>query len=225
MGKISRMLRQRGTAFTLRRVYERGQTALLSGVYRLIKPLTGKDYRIAGWCRIRKDRHSVIELNGCRIEQQATLRAFTWSEDERPGRLSIGRDSVVKEAALVSAINGSCTLGERCAVGARAELRAVGADITIGDDVRIAAEVVIMTRDHKVSGSDPDTPLLARGYLHRPVTIGKLSWVGRRAILLPGVALGRNVIVAAGAVVTKDVADFAIVGGVPARVIGDSREA
>jgi len=225
MGKISRMLRQRGAGFLLRRLHDRARIVVLSFTYGLFKPLKGKGYRIAGWCTVRKDRLSTIELNGCRVERKATLRAFTWTDQDTPGRLSIGKDTVVKEAALVSAINGSCVIGERCAVGARAELRAVGADIVIGDDVRIAAEVVIMTRDHNFGTGEVDTPLLEKGYVHHPVTVGKLSWIGRRAIILPGLTLGRNVIVAAGAVVTKDVADFAIVGGVPARVIGDSRKA
>lgn len=220
------MLKQRGGAFVFRRLRERIVTVVLTGGYSVFKRLKGRNYQITGWCTVHCDRLSSIELmTGCKIERKAMLRAFTWSEGDRPGQLLIGAGSVVKEAALVSAINAHCGVGKRCAVGARAELRAVGADITIGDDVRIAAEVVIMTRDHKFGGKDIDTPLLEKGYVHKPVTVGKLSWIGRRAILLPGVTLGRNVIVAAGAVVTKDVADFAIVGGIPARVIGDVREA
>jgi maltose O-acetyltransferase len=78
-----------------------------------------------------------------------------------------------------------------------------------------------MTRDHVFDKGDKDTPIIDQGYVHKPITIGAMSWIGRRAILLPGVTLGRNVIVAAGAVVTKDVPDFAIVGGVPAKVIGE----
>ena len=224
MGKLSRMLKQRGAPFVLRRLRERIRTAALTRVYRVFKPLKGNDYRIAGWCTVHIDRLSAIELTGCRIERKAMLKAFTWSENEPPGRVLIDKDSVVKEAALVSAINAQCKIGARCAVGSRAELRAVGADILVEDDVRIAAEVVIMTRDHKFGGENIDTPMLQKGYVHKPVRIGKLSWIGRRAILLPGVTLGRNVIVAAGAVVTKDVADFAIVGGVPASVIGDVRK-
>ena len=216
------MLRQRGVVFVLRRLWGLARTAVLTLFYGIFTGLKGEGYRVAGWCTVRKDRFSAIELSGCKIERKAMLRAFTWSEDEPQGLVKIGKESVVKEAALVSAINGSCLVGARCAVGSRAELRAVGADIVIGDDVRIAAEVVVMTRDHKFGG-DIDTPVLQKGYVHQPVSVGKLSWIGRRAILLPGVTLGRNVIVAAGAVVTKDVADFAIVGGVPARVIGDTR--
>lgn len=136
--------------------------------------------------------------------------------------LSIGQGSIVKPAALVSAINGRCSIGERCAVGSRAELRAIGADINIGDDVRIAAEAILLTRDHIFT--QPDIPILDQGYSHKPITVGDLCWIGRRSMILPGVTLGRNVIVAAGAVVTKDVPDYAIVGGVPARVIGDVRK-
>ena len=52
-----------------------------------------------------------------------------------------------------------------------------------------------------------------------PVVIGDDVWIGRRAMIMPGVKIGNGVVVAAGAVVTKDVPDFAIVGGVPAKIL------
>ena len=85
--------------------------------------------------------------------------------------------------------------------------------LTIGDNVSISAEVCILTADH-----DPQSVVFAGR--EKPVVIGDYVFVGTRALILPGVTLGRGAIVAAGAVVTKDVAPYAIVGGVPARVIG-----
>jgi acetyltransferase-like isoleucine patch superfamily enzyme len=199
------------------------KTAFLSLLYQICSPLQGKGNRVNGLIRVRKDRLSSIILTGCSLDSGAMLRAYTWSPEEEKGNITIGKGTMVKERALVSAINAKCTIGQRCAIGADAELRAVGADIKVGDHVRIAAEVVIMTRDHVFDKGDKDTPIIDQGYVHKPITIGAMSWIGRRAILLPGITLGRNVIVAAGAVVTKDVPDFAIVGGVPAKVIGTSR--
>ncbi|MFT5999061.1 MAG: acetyltransferase-like isoleucine patch superfamily enzyme [Neolewinella sp.] len=218
------MLRHRGIPFTLRKLWARLNTTLLSLLYRLFSPLLGRGYRVNGVVRVRKDRLSSIVLNGCSVDQGAMLRAYTWSLEEKKGSINIGKGTMVKERALVSAINAECTIGQRCAIGANAELRAVGADIKVGDHVRIAAEVVIMTRDHVFDKGDKNTPIIDQGYVHKPITIGELSWIGRRAILLPGITLGRNVIVAAGAVVTRDVPDFAIVGGVPAKVIGEVRK-
>jgi acetyltransferase-like isoleucine patch superfamily enzyme len=83
--------------------------------------------------------------------------------------------------------------------------------ITIGDDVALANEAYVMdTPSHGIEGRDPEP---------KPVVIGNGTWVGARAIVLPGVTIGSRVVVAAGSVVTKDVPDEVLVGGNPARVI------
>ncbi|MBR3361840.1 MAG: acyltransferase, partial [Lachnospiraceae bacterium] len=83
--------------------------------------------------------------------------------------------------------------------------------ITIEDDAMIAANVSLISNNH-----DPyDRQVL----LCKPVTIRKGAWVGANSTILPGVTVGKYAIVAAGAVVTKDVPDYAVVGGNPAKVI------
>jgi acetyltransferase-like isoleucine patch superfamily enzyme len=84
-------------------------------------------------------------------------------------------------------------------------------EITIGDDVAIANEVYITDSDsHGVEG---------RPVRELPVRIGDGAWIGARAIILPGVTIGTRALVAAGAVVTKDVPDDTLVAGNPARII------
>lgn len=95
--------------------------------------------------------------------------------------------------------------------------------ITIGDRVLLAPDVKIYTGFHSLNARErwqqgPD------GKLHlitkvAPVTIGNDVWIGGNATILPGVRIGNNVVVAAGAVVDKDVPDNCVVGGVPAKVI------
>jgi len=85
--------------------------------------------------------------------------------------------------------------------------------ITIGDDVLIGHNVVIATLNHSM---DPDR----RGDMEpKPVRIGNKVWVGANATILPGVTIGDGVVIAAGAVVNKNVAPATVVGGVPARFI------
>lgn len=85
--------------------------------------------------------------------------------------------------------------------------------VTIGDDVLIGHNCVIATLNHNQA---PDQ----RGNLiPSPVRIGNKVWIGANATILPGVTIGDGAIIAAGAVVTKDVAPMTIVGGVPAKFI------
>lgn len=90
--------------------------------------------------------------------------------------------------------------------------------ITIGNNVMIAPEVLCITQNHRFDRVD--VPMREQGWTaDERIEIGDDVWIGLRAILLPGVKIGRGAIVGAGAVVTKDVPEYAIVGGSPARVI------
>lgn len=86
-------------------------------------------------------------------------------------------------------------------------------NLTLGDNVNISEGVLIFSLHHDMSSPTFEA-------VGGPVVIGDHVFVGARAILLPGVTVGRGAVVAAGAIVTKDVDPFAIVGGVPARQMG-----
>jgi len=85
--------------------------------------------------------------------------------------------------------------------------------IILEDNVRIAPNVKF-----HASGHDIEDPTLNR-HIGGEVRVKKGAWIGAAAIILPGITIGEKAIVAAGAVVTKDVADFTIVGGNPAQII------
>jgi acetyltransferase-like isoleucine patch superfamily enzyme len=85
--------------------------------------------------------------------------------------------------------------------------------ITIEDDVQIGPRVNLVTENH------PITPTTRTNLDLKPIVIKRNAWVGAGATILPGVTIGVNSIVAAGAVVNKDVPDNTIVGGVPAKVL------
>lgn len=85
--------------------------------------------------------------------------------------------------------------------------------IYIGDGTLIGHNVVLATLNHAKSPKDRSTMIPA------PIHIGKRVWIGSNATILPGVTIGDGAIVAAGAVVTRDVPDNTIVGGIPASVM------
>lgn len=90
--------------------------------------------------------------------------------------------------------------------------------ITIEDEVFIGPGVKIITEHH------PETPALRHRLSVKPIVIRRNAWIGAGVIILPGVIVGENSIVGAGAVVTKDVPDNAVVAGVPAKFIRNIKE-
>lgn len=107
-------------------------------------------------------------------------------------------------------------LGDRCVIGRGSHIVAHHS-IEIGDDVFTGPYVYITDQNH--SYADIDVPVGRQWPVNSSVRIGAGSWLGTGAVILPGANIGRNVVVAAGAVVRGAVPDYAVVGGVPARVI------
>ena len=114
-----------------------------------------------------------------------------WARFYDPSNIEIGSDSIV---------------GDHAFLDGRAKLK-------IGNHVDIASEVMIYNSEHDVSSEYFSDRI-------EPIEIGDYVFIGPRAIIMPGIKIGKGAIVAAGAVVTHDIPEFAIVGGVPAKVIG-----
>lgn len=104
-------------------------------------------------------------------------------------------------------IEDGCSIGPRVRFDARKGL-------TIKKNVTIAAEVMIWTLHHDYN----DDYFKTTG---NPVTIEEYAWICSRVIILPGVKIGKYAVIASGSVVTKDVPPYAIVGGIPAKIIGE----
>jgi putative colanic acid biosynthesis acetyltransferase WcaF len=105
-------------------------------------------------------------------------------------------------------LDASCILGEVYFYALAPVF--VGAHAVINDGVFLCTA----SHDH----SDPDYPLVSR-----PIRVGERAWLATNATVLPGVSIGRGAVVAAGSVVTRDVPDMTIVGGNPAREIGQRK--
>jgi len=128
--------------------------------------------------------------------------------------MEIGKGSVVHMWANFFDPSG-ISIGEDTIIGDHAFLDG-RAPLFIGSHTDIASSVMIYNSEHDLEKEDFEART-------EPVQIGDYVFIGPRAIILPGVKIGKGAVVAAGAVVTKDVPDFAIVGGVPAKVIGERK--
>ncbi|MGE4538314.1 MAG: DapH/DapD/GlmU-related protein [Desulfovibrio sp.] len=107
------------------------------------------------------------------------------------------------------------TLGPRCWVGINAVLASGRGGLTLGENVLIGPGAILVTGDHDFRRHDLDT--LDQEYAGQPIVIGDNVWIGAGATVLGGVTIGDRAVVAAGAVVTREVAAGEVVGGVPAR--------
>ena len=107
-------------------------------------------------------------------------------------------------------------IGSRCSIG-RGNSLVARIGLTIEDDVTTAPNVYIT--DHNHNYEDPDVPIARQWPAEAPVRIGAGSWIGTGAVVLPGADIGRNVTVAAGAMVRGVVPDRSVVAGAPAKVV------
>jgi len=125
-------------------------------------------------------------------------------------------DKELQDVAVFTPIYINCgkhiTIGKNVFINFDCTFLALGG-ITIEDDVLIGPKVSLITENHPLNPED------RKGLFGKPIVIKKNAWIGANATILPGVTIGENAVVAAGAVVSKDVPDNTIVGGVPAKFI------
>ena len=128
-------------------------------------------------------------------------------------RFSLGRRSVVESFACINNAVGDVIIGDHTRIGLHSTV--IG-PVTIGNHVNLAQGITVTALNHNFS--DPSLPIDVQGISTMPVVIEDDVWIGANAVILPGVRIGRHSVVAAGAVVTRDVPSGSLVAGVPATV-------
>jgi acetyltransferase-like isoleucine patch superfamily enzyme len=163
--------------------------------------------------------------------------AFAWAYDLAISRWTTPRLSRLRTRVVGakfasfgpgSSISFGCRILEpsRINVGARTTIPNTSVidgrgGLDIGDDCLIGFENVILTSTHESASTE--VPIRDQGMYQRRVTIGDDVWTGCRVVIVPGVTIGSHVIIGAGSVVINDVPEWAVCGGVPARVLRDRR--
>lgn len=178
-----------------------GRTSLPAKVWNRLSTIwlefvTGFLWWGIGWVPFHHVRRFFYRLAGMHIGRGSTVHMMARIYD--PRFITIGEDTII---------------GEKASLDGRRQLVNSNGGLNIGNHVDIASEVMIWTSEHDLTAPD----MSAR---EEKVTVEDYVFIGPRAIVLPGVTIGKGAAVAAGAVVTKDVAPMSIVAGIPAKEIG-----
>jgi len=135
--------------------------------------------------------------------------------DTPPYRVfSLGDYSVIESFACINNAVGDVIIGDHTRIGLH---NTIIGPVDIGNHVNLAQGITVTALNHNFS--DTNKRIDKQGVSTNPVTIEDDVWVGANAVILPGVTIGEHCVVAAGAVVTKDVPPHSLVAGVPAKVI------
>jgi acetyltransferase-like isoleucine patch superfamily enzyme len=135
--------------------------------------------------------------------------------DTPPYRLfSLGNYSVIESFACVNNAVGNVIIGDHTRIGLH---NTIIGPVEIGSHVNLAQGITVTALNHNFN--DTNKRIDEQGVSTNPVTIEDDVWIGANAVILPGVTIGNHSVVAAGAVVTKDVPPHSLVAGVPAKVI------
>lgn len=133
----------------------------------------------------------------------------------RLGGIRVGHGTLIGGAMAVSG-RSQLTIGRDCWINVSSRFD-LSSTVDIGDRVAIGQEALILTNSHELGPSESRAGRLA----NQPVRIGDGTWLGARVVVLPGVTIGAGAIVAAGAVVHRDVPPDTLVAGVPAVPVRD----
>ena len=136
--------------------------------------------------------------------------------------ISLGSDVYIVDGVVIRAEQGRLVCADQLAINGGARIIADYGEIIMGRGVMIGPAALIRASNHV--SEDLNTFIWDQGQTGGRIEIGDDVWIGGQAVILPGVKIGSHVIVAAASVVTRDIPDYSVVAGAPARVVRDRRE-
>ncbi|MEM0575472.1 acyltransferase [Flavobacterium polysaccharolyticum] len=145
---------------------------------------------------------------GARIRPRTRLDVVPWNKFE------LGEDSTIEDFSAINNGVGPVIIGDRTKIGLS---NTIIGPVTIGNDIRLAQNITISGLNHNYE--DVNLPIHVQGVSTAPITIGDGTWIGANVVVLAGVTIGKNCVIAAGSVVTKDIPNYAVAVGNPARVL------
>ena len=150
------------------------------------------------------------------IEDDVRINALSQEGVWLGDNVSIGRFTMIEATGLLTRLGKGVRIGANSNLGDYNFVGGAGG-VIIGENVLVGQYVSFHPQNHIFV--DPNVPIKAQGTTQQGIVVEDDVWIGARVTILDGVRIGRGAVIAAGAVVTHDVPPYAVVGGVPARVI------
>ena len=180
--------------------------------WRLKQPGISKNAIVDKTCLIERQPGCNFEVDaGCRIDSGVQVRL------NYGGCIELGSQVVIRQNCHIEAWGGTLTLGDNSGLNMGCYVVAME-KIAIGENVMIGPYVVIVDHDHGTENSG--VPMVLQKMKTAPVTIQDDVWIGAHVTITKGVHIGMGAIIGANAVVTRDVPEYCIAVGIPAKVIG-----
>ena len=179
---------------------------LKSLVHWMLKPKN--DYRPRRWVRVFLNRFFHHKGKAAIIRRSTRQDLFPFNQ------FHLGNQSIIEDFATLNNAVGDLYIGHRTLIGIGCVL--IG-PIVIGDDVMLAQNIVLSGLNHNYK--DVSLPISKQSYTVKEISIGASSWIGANVVITAGVKIGKHCVIAAGSVVTKDVPDYTVAAGNPAKII------
>lgn len=175
----------------------------------------GKSFFVGKRVTIKCGRNMCIG-NSATINENCYINSMCKKKVSIGNNFSLGRNSIIDCTGVISELGESLQIGDNVGISPNFTLFVRG-DVSIGNDVIIGPNVTIIAENHIFD--DIEKPIRLQGTRRKGITIGNNCWIGANVTILDGVSIGDNSIIAAGAVINKDVDSNTIVGGVPGKLI------
>jgi len=165
--------------------------------------------------------HKIKVGSGLNLMKYSTINALSYNGIEIGNNFTLGKYAIIECTGVLRNVGASLKIGNNvginhyCFIGVRG-------DIEIGNNVIFGPRVNIFSENHNYS--DLSVPIKNQGVTKGKTVVGNDVWIGANVSIMSGVNIGDGCIIAAGAVVTKDVPPYSIIGGVPAKIIKNRKK-
>lgn len=197
-------------------LFGKGYAALRG--YLFVKPFLKKSKGIVFAAKGAKIQfgHKIKIGSGFNMMEYSTLNALSYKGVEIGNNFTLGKYAIIECTGVLRDVGASLKIGNNvginhyCFIGVRG-------NVIIGDNVIFGPRVNVFSENHNFDKLD--IPIKNQGVTKKDTIIGNDVWIGANASIMPGVKIGNSCVIASGSIVTKDIPEYSVVAGAPAKVI------